>query len=149
MILLGHPPNLISVHFVTKGSNVHAETERRRINEYNAHFVISVDQGSRAGPPLADGENVRSMVIDHHWSEQFPENALVILLPIYAGNILSVISTGSLSSKVPARSNLECTRIYALQRNPASLEIGTESAPSVRTSLYYRYNRRPGFDIPV
>lgn len=75
--MLGHPSDLICVHFVAKGSNIHTENERKKINNHKAQFVIAIDQGSRGGLPLADGQSVRAMVIDHHWSEQFPQDALV------------------------------------------------------------------------
>ena len=41
-------------------------------------FVIVVDQGSRAAPPVVDSPNTKSFIIDHHLSDHFPENASVI-----------------------------------------------------------------------
>ena len=40
-------------------------------------YVIVVDQGSRPGPPIVDSPEVKSMIIDHHLSDEFPRNALV------------------------------------------------------------------------
>lgn len=47
---------------------------------YGAKYVIAVDQGSRGGEPLVSykGEQeVKTLIVDHHWSEEFPDGALV------------------------------------------------------------------------
>ena len=80
LVILGLPPDLLSVYFVEKGSNVHEESERRRMESYGAGYVIAVDQGSRGGGPLVRSTAervVKTLVLDHHWSEEFPEGALV------------------------------------------------------------------------
>ncbi|KAH9916232.1 hypothetical protein B0H21DRAFT_852204, partial [Amylocystis lapponica] len=78
LISLGLPAALLSVHFVAKGSNVHAPEEREKIAEYGAKYVVVVDQGSRGGPAIADGNHVKSLLVDHHWSEEFPDDILVL-----------------------------------------------------------------------
>lgn len=84
LIKLGLPSELISVHFVEKGSNVHTDSERGRMEAYGtrAKRVIVVDQGSRPGGPLVRGEDVRTLIVDHHWTdgrpEDYPEGALVL-----------------------------------------------------------------------
>lgn len=65
------------MHLVQKGSNIHEETERRLMLEKKPSFIIVLDQGSRAGPPVVEGENVESLIIDHHLSDDFPKDALV------------------------------------------------------------------------
>jgi nanoRNase/pAp phosphatase (c-di-AMP/oligoRNAs hydrolase) len=42
-------------------------------------FVIVLDQGSRGGPPVIDDDEAKSLVIDHHLSDDFPKNASVCL----------------------------------------------------------------------
>ena len=41
-------------------------------------YIIVVDQGSRAGPPVIDSDDTRALIVDHHLSDEFPENAMVI-----------------------------------------------------------------------
>lgn len=77
LVAIGLPASRLSVHFVAKGSNIHAAEEREKIEGYNANSVIAVDQGSRGGGPIARGDGMRALVVDHHWSEEFPENAIV------------------------------------------------------------------------
>jgi nanoRNase/pAp phosphatase (c-di-AMP/oligoRNAs hydrolase) len=40
-------------------------------------FVIVLDQGSRSGPPVIDDPDVKSLLIDHHLSDEFPRDAQV------------------------------------------------------------------------
>jgi nanoRNase/pAp phosphatase (c-di-AMP/oligoRNAs hydrolase) len=40
-------------------------------------FIIVLDQGSRAGPPVIDGRDAKSLLIDHHLSDEFPKDAQV------------------------------------------------------------------------
>ncbi|KAI0694467.1 hypothetical protein C8T65DRAFT_666705 [Cerioporus squamosus] len=74
---LGLSPSLISVHFPAKGSNIHAAPERERIARYGARYVVATDQGSRGGPSLVDDPAARTLIVDHHWSTEFPEGAVV------------------------------------------------------------------------
>ena len=41
------------------------------------NYIIIVDQGSRAAPPIVDSSTTKSLIIDHHLSDEFPENATV------------------------------------------------------------------------
>lgn len=45
--------------------------------EKDANFIIVLDQGSRGAPPVVDNPETRSIVIDHHLSDDFPEGAEV------------------------------------------------------------------------
>lgn len=46
-------------------------------------YIIVVDQGSRAAPPVVDSLNTKSLIIDHHLSDEFPENATVSCLLLH------------------------------------------------------------------
>ena len=74
---LGLSPDLIDVYLVGKGSNIHEEQERALMEEKEPQYLIVVDQGSRQGPPIINSTNAKSLLIDHHLSDEFPENALV------------------------------------------------------------------------
>lgn len=41
-------------------------------------YIIVVDQGSRPAPPVVDTPGVRSLIIDHHLSDEFPKDAVVV-----------------------------------------------------------------------
>lgn len=73
---LGLSPSLIDVHLLPKGSTVHDEPERAAMHAKHPAFVIVVDQGSRAGPPVVPG--AEALVVDHHLSDEFPEEATVV-----------------------------------------------------------------------
>ncbi|TBU22089.1 DHH phosphoesterase [Dichomitus squalens] len=76
LLHLGLPASLISVHFPAKGSNIHASPEREQITRHGASYVIVTDQGSRGGRSIADDPETKTLVIDHHWSTEFPEGAV-------------------------------------------------------------------------
>ena len=40
-------------------------------------YVIVVDQGSREAPSIVESPSTKCMVIDHHLSDKFPQNATV------------------------------------------------------------------------
>ncbi|KAI0638718.1 hypothetical protein C8Q77DRAFT_1151763 [Trametes polyzona] len=77
LLHLGLAPALLTVHFPAKGTNIHAPPERAALARYGARFVIATDQGSRGGPPLVNDEHARTLVVDHHWSTEFPSGAVV------------------------------------------------------------------------
>ena len=79
LVSLGLSPNLIEVHLVGKNSTVHDETERAAMQSKNPSYIIVVDQGSRAAPPIIDAPDAHSLIIDHHLSDDFPKNATVTL----------------------------------------------------------------------
>ena len=81
LISLGLSPNLIDVHLIGKNSTVHDEVERVAMQAKNPKYIIVVDQGSRAAPPVIDVPDTHSLIIDHHLSDDFPENATVPLTP--------------------------------------------------------------------
>jgi single-stranded DNA-specific DHH superfamily exonuclease len=74
---LGLDPKLLDVYLVQKGSNIHEEDERKLMLERKPAFIIVLDQGSRGGPPVIDDPNAKSLLIDHHLSDDFPKDAKV------------------------------------------------------------------------
>jgi nanoRNase/pAp phosphatase (c-di-AMP/oligoRNAs hydrolase) len=77
LIKLGLDPKLLDVHLVQKGSNIHEERERKLMLDKKPSFVIVLDQGSRGGPPVIDDKEAKSLVVDHHSSDEFPQDATV------------------------------------------------------------------------
>ncbi|MCJ1477593.1 hypothetical protein MMC13_006266 [Lambiella insularis] len=75
---LGLEPSLIEVHLLRKGTSIHDEEERMAMGAKRSKFVIVVDHGSRRGPPVVDDLETKVLVIDHHLSDEFPENATVV-----------------------------------------------------------------------
>lgn len=45
---------------------------------YKPSYLIVLDQGSRASSALIDNPSTKSLILDHHLSDDFPENALVV-----------------------------------------------------------------------
>ncbi|KAF7796047.1 hypothetical protein EIP86_007217 [Pleurotus ostreatoroseus] len=75
LLALGLPKDLIQIHFISKGSNVHRADEREKMEAYDPSFVVVVDQGSRKSGPVVRGDKVQTLIVDHHWSLEFPEGA--------------------------------------------------------------------------
>ncbi len=81
LVKLGLDPKLLDVHLVQKGSNIHEEYERKLMLEKKAKFIIVLDQGSRGGPAVVDDPDTNVIIMDHHLSDDFPENAQVDSYP--------------------------------------------------------------------
>ena len=77
LIALGMSPDLIRVHLIAKNATVHDEAERTAMLAKDPKYIIILDQGSRAAPPVVDSLSTKSLIIDHHLSDEFPENATV------------------------------------------------------------------------
>ena len=45
---------------------------------YNPSYIIVLDQGSRAAARIIDNSSTKSLILDHHLSDSFPEDALVV-----------------------------------------------------------------------
>ncbi|KAH6642357.1 hypothetical protein C7974DRAFT_302198 [Boeremia exigua] len=73
---LGLRPDLISVYFPPKGSNVHDDTTNQALTEIAPSYVFVLDQGSRKGAALLDLPHT-CLLVDHHFAEDggFPEGA--------------------------------------------------------------------------
>jgi len=78
-VKLGLESKWLTVHLVQKGSNIHEEIEREAMLAKKPKFVIVLDQGSRGGPRVVDDPETKSLVIDHHLSDEFPKGAIVSL----------------------------------------------------------------------
>jgi len=77
LIALGLPADRLGVHLIGKNSSVHDDAERAAMQAKNPKYIIVVDQGSRAAPPIIDSEDTKSLIVDHHLSDEFPKNATV------------------------------------------------------------------------
>ncbi|KAJ9503296.1 hypothetical protein LTR99_006842 [Exophiala xenobiotica] len=75
---LGLDKSLIDVHLVQKGSNIHVQSEREAMSAKNPSYIFVLDQGSVAAPPVIDSLDTKSIIIDHHLSDLFPERAEVV-----------------------------------------------------------------------
>ncbi|CED83041.1 hypothetical protein [Phaffia rhodozyma] len=63
------------IFFLPKGANVHS-LPPSLAQSYSR--VIALDQGSRAGPPLLPGPTTKCLIIDHHYSDMFPDEAAIL-----------------------------------------------------------------------
>lgn len=74
--LLGLRPDLIHVHLISKGNNVHSEEERERMKACSPEYVFVLDQGSRKSSPVIDGHH-KALIVDHHHAtkDDFPQDA--------------------------------------------------------------------------
>lgn len=81
LVRLGLSPSHIDVHFLGKHHTVHDAHEREAMSAKEPSYVIVLDQGSRRSPPIVTSPEVKTLVIDHHLSDEFPENAEVSYLP--------------------------------------------------------------------
>ena len=75
---LGLDPSLIGAHLVQKGHTVHSELERTSMAAKKPGYIIVLDQGSISAPPLVDEPETKSLILDHHLSDVFPERSQVV-----------------------------------------------------------------------
>jgi single-stranded DNA-specific DHH superfamily exonuclease len=84
LLLLSHPPSLISLHFLPRSTNIHSPSTSNLPSRCPplgpATRIIILDQGSRSSPPIVpnDPEEVNILIIDHHYSLIFPPNATIL-----------------------------------------------------------------------
>lgn len=78
LLALGLDESHLDVHLVQKGTNIHEETERTAMALKKPAYIIVLDQGSRQAPPVIDDPATKSLIIDHHLSDTFPERASVV-----------------------------------------------------------------------
>lgn len=77
LIHLGASADSIVEHHIPSGKNPASLSERQRYESYGVRWIIVLDQGSPAGPPLIRGAEkgwesdeegtVRTMILDHHY----------------------------------------------------------------------------------
>lgn len=75
---LGLEHSLIEAHLIQKGNTVHSESERQSMTAKKPGYIIVLDQGSISAPPLIDDLHTKSLILDHHLSDYFPERAQVV-----------------------------------------------------------------------
>lgn len=66
LILLGLAQEQIETHLLSKGNTIHSEEERRAMAAYAPAYIFVLDQGSRPGPPVIDGDHC-ALVIDREF----------------------------------------------------------------------------------
>ena len=70
---LGHSGDLIRVHHLTKGTNLHTDEQREKMEAYDTDKVVVLDQGSRPGRSLVSEKekgSKRVLIVDHHMSDE-------------------------------------------------------------------------------
>lgn len=100
---LGLNPSCLDVHLVSKGSNIHEQAEREDMLAKKPKYVIVVDQGSRNGPPIIDSDDTQCLIIDHHYSDEFPQASKVS--QILSGKTM-LTSQGRVWLPLPSSSNI-------------------------------------------
>lgn len=94
---LGLSPSLIDVHLIQKGATVHYEEERAAMKAKEPKYIIIVDQGSIAAPPIIDSQEVEALIIDHHLSDEFPKDAMVLMTDLLACSAYTLVDSVCLS----------------------------------------------------
>lgn len=105
LVALGLEENLLDVHLVQKGSNIHEDDERRAMRDKNPSYIIILDQGSRGGPPIVDSEDTRCLLIDHHFSNEFPAGAVVSCRQSFWTSYYADDNEGCVWMPLPSRAN--------------------------------------------
>ncbi|KAL2052952.1 hypothetical protein ABVK25_006893 [Lepraria finkii] len=77
-------------------------------------YIIVVDQGSRAAPPIVDSADVESLLIDHHQSDVFPKNALVESAYHYPPIATSALLTYALCKPLHPNIEASCGYLYTM-----------------------------------
>lgn len=72
---LGLRDDLITVHLLSKATSLRSDSETEQIKSYEPAYIIILDQGSFAGPAIV--ADIPTLIIDHHYSFDFPEQAVI------------------------------------------------------------------------
>ena len=87
-----------------------------RIKIYGISHIIILDQGSRGSPPLAS--NAQVLIIDHHLSDQFPQDAVICSacnqLPVAPTSLLTFVVIEPLLKDADAYTKAECEWLAVL-----------------------------------
>lgn len=75
LVALGMKEDQLKVHLLSKGTSLRSESEADQIQKLEPSFVIVLDQGSFDGPEIVPG--IPTLIIDHHYSFEFPDKAIV------------------------------------------------------------------------
>ncbi|KAK4692920.1 hypothetical protein P7C71_g4375, partial [Lecanoromycetidae sp. Uapishka_2] len=114
LITLGLLPDLIDVHLIDKNHSVHDEAERAAMQAKNPKYIIVVDQGSRSAPPIVDSADTKSLIIDHHLSDEFPKNATVVSACHYPPVATSALLTYEICSPLHPDISSSCGFLCAM-----------------------------------
>ena len=135
------------MHLIGKNSTVHDEVERTAMQTKDPKYIIVVDQGSRAAPPIVDSAYVKSLLIDHHQSDVFPKNALVGYIPPTAPHSRQQsqidATPGCVCMSLPTNSDLSPIDIRAMQATTSRYRS------LMRLSLCHGHSRRLGSHIEM
>ncbi|THH21433.1 hypothetical protein EUX98_g8386 [Antrodiella citrinella] len=165
LVLLGLPPTLFFIHFVVKGSNIHNEDERERMQAYGAKYVIAVDQGSRGGAPLVgkpgefSGEHLHPPVasrlqlqvlwhmycadlcirINMKWVEPWPAEDMKTCVKTYTKQVLSdVVRLVNAPRRTASYDVSAAWQALLYTTNPRTITAAlTNSTPSYIRRLYH------------
>lgn len=141
---LGLDPDLIKVHLLVKGTNVFSAVEQERLEKTITENladsppsarearIIVVDQGSRPGPPLvresAVGAHTRTLIIDHHMSDKWPEGAEVLTAcnspPISTSSLLTYLTCRTLHTTLPQATAWYCLLGVFGDLSPSEVDWG-------------------------
>lgn len=173
LVLLDLHQDLISLHLVQKGSNIHAPAERTAMAAYKPSYVFVLDQGSRRAPPVVDdlssdsSDGIKALIIDHHHVDSmsdFPEGAHVVTAcqspkPIATSSLLTYLICTPLAELVaPTCAWLAVVGTHgdlgtAFKWNPpfpdmaATLKLHTRKQLNEVVSLLNAPRRTAGYDV--
>lgn len=102
---LGLSPSKIKVYLLPKASSVFDPDCANTMVDFGCSRIIVLDQGSRGGPPLVPTKSgMRVLILDHHESSDFPEDAVVATAcrspPIATAAMLTFAVCAGLSDEV-------------------------------------------------
>lgn len=75
---LGLDKDKLDVHLHKRGANIHHEDERQEMTLKEPSYVIVLDQGSIKAPPIVDTPSAKTLILDHHLSDVFPDKSEVV-----------------------------------------------------------------------
>lgn len=107
-MILGLPKDLISVHLLSKGTNLFSEVELAAIASYDPSYIFVLDHGSRAGPPLLSTPHT-ALIIDHHHAtpSDFPTGSAYVTAcdspPVATSSLLTYLICEELHPDVEAK----------------------------------------------
>ena len=112
-MLLGLPSELIHVHLLSKGNTIHTDEERKKMESHQPKFIFVLDQGSRSGPPVINGEH-EALIIDHHHAtdSDFPDGSAHVTActspPVATSSLLTYLLCEPLHPGVKDRCDWLC-----------------------------------------
>ena len=111
--LLGVSSDRIAVHHLSRGVNLHDESERESMRQYKPDFIFVLDQGSRPSPPVIDDPH-QALIIDHHYAVEgdFPQGAKYINAchcpPVVTSSLLTYLLCEPLHPEVKEKTDWLC-----------------------------------------